>query len=177
MNKQEAADIFEYDAWATNRVLDAAAKGGDDFLNLKSAGVGSIRDLIVHNADGQLMWLNRIKGEALPTDVLFKYDRFSNVDQVRDHAAKMNKDAAAYISGLSDADLNREVKYIVNPFGPGPEVETPVWQILTQIHSHGIHHRSEASELLSQKGNAPEETNFQHWFMGKFMAAKAQRGG
>ncbi len=172
MNLQEAQQIFEYDAWATNRVLDAAAKAGDAFLNEKSKGIGSTRDLIVHNADGELMWLNRLKGEALPTEYLFKYDRFSTVDEVRDHAAKMNKQFADYVAGLSEAGLTREVHYGVNPFGPGPEVETPVWQILAQVHAHGIHHRSEACELLSRAGQPPEEVNYQMWFMGKYMAAR-----
>ncbi|HXG35847.1 MAG TPA: DinB family protein, partial [Dehalococcoidia bacterium] len=172
MNSQEAKELFEYDTWATDRVLDAAQKAGYAFLSERSQGVGSIRDLIIHVADGELMWLHRILGQPLPTDVLFKYDRFSTVDQVREHCHKVNQQFRDYVANINQAELDRQVKYVVNPFGPGPEVETPVWQILMQVHSHGIHHRSEAAELLSRTGNAPEETNYQHWFVGRYMASR-----
>lgn len=175
MNRQEAVELMEYDQWASDLVLNAAEAAGDQKFTAepKSQGIGSMRDLMVHVADGQWMWLQRLKGEPLPVDKLFKYGRMSTVKEVREHCKDMAARFTAYLSSAGPDEFNRSVTYTPNPAGTGPQVTTPVWEIILQVSTHGVHHRSEVCELLSQIGHRPEDVNYQRFFTARFRAAAA----
>ncbi len=157
----QAADfevLFAYDNWATNRVLDAAIPVGDGFLTQRGGSVGTVRDLMKHVADAQRAWLNRLQGLPVRPATL---EGPHSVDEIRGYCAVMNGELRQWIRQAGDAGVAQEVAY-TNHFGD-PEV-MPAWKILLQLYSHGIHHRAEASELLTQLGSAPQQTDIIAFF-------------
>lgn len=168
MKPNEALELFEYDLWATGHVLDAAVAAGDSFLTDHSEGVGSVRDLMLRIADGQLMWLRRVKGEPLP-DNLFQYDRMATIPELRDYYQAINSMWREYLERASEDELERKVDYQVRPRGEGgPRATTAVRQIIVQVYHHGVHHRSECCEVLSRSGHRPEEINHQRFFYAAY---------
>lgn len=164
MTPKEALELLEYDLWATERVLKAADAAGETFMTEHSEGIGSVHDLMVHIADGQLMWLLRCKGEPLPED-LFQYDRFTTVSQVQEYCHQLNARWRDYLTTVSGEEMERVVDYQVRPRGTGgPSASTPVRHIITQVYHHGVHHRSECCEVLSRAGYRPEEVNHQAFY-------------
>jgi uncharacterized damage-inducible protein DinB len=168
LKPQEALELFEYDLWATGNVLDAATAAGDSFITGHSEGVGSVRDLLIHIADGQLMWLLRCKGEPLP-DYLFQYERMSTTAEIQDYYGQLNSMWSDYLANVTEEDLERVVNYQVRPRGTGgPMASTAVRQIIIQVYHHGVHHRSECCEVLLRSGHRPEEVNHQRFYYAAY---------
>ncbi|MBI4492541.1 MAG: DinB family protein [Chloroflexi bacterium] len=150
MTIQELLELFEYDRWATDRVLDAAEAAGQVFAANQGASVGSARDLLIHLGDAQLRWLQRCAGEPARRDPL---DRYATVAETRGHCHQANARLRDYVASLRPADLEREVHY-TNLQGLPDAIL--VRQLLLQLFAHGVHHRAEACELLSLAGHPPE---------------------
>ena len=149
MTPHDFLELLDYDLWATNRVLDAAAQVERAFTEEKCMGVGSTRDLLVHLGDAQMRWIQRLKGESPASSPL---DRIQTVAETREHCLQANQIVRNYVSSLSTGDLERTFQYRSLD---GTAHVGIVRQILLQLFAHGIHHRAEACELLSRAGSEP----------------------
>ncbi len=63
----------------------------------------------------------------------------------------------AYVTGLSDEDLQEVVRY-VNP--QGIQRERIRWHGLYHVVNHGTQHRSEAAAMLTDYGQSPGDIDF-----------------
>lgn len=157
----QAADfevMFAYDNWATNRVLDAAIPVGDGFLTQKGGSIGAIRDIMKHIPDAQRAWVNRLVGQKVRPA---SSDGPQSVEDIREYCRVMNAEIRDWLAMVGDEGLQKEVAY-VNHFGDAEVM--PAWKILLQLYTHGVHHRSEAAELLTQLASPPEQTDIMAYF-------------
>jgi uncharacterized damage-inducible protein DinB len=154
MTRDEWLDLFAYDRWAGQRLLAAAARAEEAFRTDSGHGVGSARDLLVHIGDGQRVWLSRLAGTGFTREAL---DRYSALDAIDAHLAATNGALCGWIAARSDADLAGDFTF---SNAQGAEETLPVRAILTQLYTHGVGHRGEASELLTAAGAAPDAIDY-----------------
>jgi uncharacterized damage-inducible protein DinB len=143
--------LFAYHAWATTRMLDTAAGLDPPALEVAPlAGLGSLRQILVHALSAEWIWRSRLEGgsprahldpASLPT-----------LAAIRARWAEETTALRACIAGLDAAALAAELPY--QTIGGTPQ-RTPHWQILVHLANHGTQHRSEAAALLTALGHSP----------------------
>jgi uncharacterized damage-inducible protein DinB len=139
--------LYEYTAWARNRLLDAAQTLSAEQLHTGAPGVyGSIHDTLVHMAASQWMWLERIQGRSPQPP---GGADFADLAALRAWWDAQQAASLAYLAGLSDADLNRAISYTS---ANGQPYTRQVWHALMQVVNHQTEHRSQIATLLTQYG-------------------------
>jgi len=141
------ADAFGHHVWATIRVLDACAGLDDAQLTTAVTGTyGSIVDTLRHIVDGDVFYLNVLRGgepEAFDTDR-------SDLSTLR---AVMEAHDAAW-QDLIAAELD-PATVVVEYEDSGYETHAPLGIRLAQALYHGTDHRSQVCTALSTIGLEP----------------------
>ena len=146
--------LAAYNEWANQRVYDAAAGLPDeDYRADRGAFFGSLHGTLNHILVGDRIWMRRFTGTGNSPRRLegILYDDFGEL-----RAARQAEDAriAAYIAGLSEADLDGLVRY--RTLRDPTEIEQPLVPLLLHFFNHQTHHRGQAHCLLTGlKGEAP----------------------
>ncbi len=142
MNEADIRYLFEYDRWATRRVLSVIdglpeAVWGDTGV-IGERGLGAI---LVHQLGAHQRWRHGLSGsdlspvperEPLPSPAGLAAAWASEWDALE-----------AWLPTLSDAWLAE--------LGDG----VPYWQMLAHVVNHGTQHRSEAAAILTDAGRSP----------------------
>ena len=144
-------ELYDYNAWANSRILDATialtpaqlvAPGGVSFE--------SVRDTLVHTMGAQWVYLERWNmrsPRALPEPA-----GFPDLAAIQARWGEIERDTQAFLAGLDDTRLAADLAYI-NTHG---ETWTyPLWQQMIHQVNHATQHRSEAAVLLTQMGHSP----------------------
>ncbi len=159
-------ELFEYDIWATERILDAAEKlegsAYDQFIAAKGHGVGSARDLIVHVADAQRFWIGRLTDDPVP---MADKERFNDIGEIRSHCAESNSRLRDWINATGDDEIETVWEFSLAPDRPVRRVRRD--RLMTHVALHGGHHRAEASELLTAAGSAPEPVDMMIFYRAR----------
>jgi uncharacterized damage-inducible protein DinB len=155
MTPEEFRTLYEYDAWANGRTLNAcAALTPEQFTRNLGNSFGSVRDTLVHIVGAQMIWLERLHGSS-PAG-LPKPDGYPDMAAVRAQWADTEPTLLAYVGGLSAADLDRILEF---RNARGAVIRDPIGQILQHLANHGTYHRGQITTLLRQLGAAPIGTD------------------
>src|SRR5881409_3386608 len=101
MTSELVRTLYRYNAWATARILERAARLRPDELAAPSgASFSSVRETLVHIMAAQWIWLARWQGTS-PTSLLD--GGFPDVASQRE--------TQRFVAGLTDADLAKVVEY------------------------------------------------------------------
>jgi uncharacterized damage-inducible protein DinB len=143
-----------YNAWANERLYDAAAKLSDaDYRADRGAFFKSMHGTLNHLLVGDRIWMHRFTGTEPTSDKLdsILYEDFSALREARrNEDARINR----FVDGLSTADLDGNIRYrtITNP----QDIEQPLAPALDHFFNHQTHHRGQAHGLLTAiTGDAP----------------------
>ena len=143
-----------YNAWANERLCDAAAKLSDaDYRADRGAFFKSMHGTLNHLLVGDRIWMHRFTGTEPTSDKLdsILYEDFSALREARrNEDARINR----FVDGLSTADLDGNIRYrtITNP----QDIEQPLAPALDHFFNHQTHHRGQAHGLLTAiTGDAP----------------------
>ena len=140
--------LYDYSAWARNRLLDAAAGLTPEQQRAAIPGVyGSIHDTLVHMAASQWMWLERVQGSS-PERMPGGAD-FADLDQLRTWWDEQQRASMVYLDSLTDDDLERTIHYTNTA---GRAFSRRVWHALLQVTNHQTEHRSQVATMLTQLG-------------------------
>jgi uncharacterized damage-inducible protein DinB len=136
-----------YNAWANERLYDAAAKLSDaDYRADRGAFFKSMHGTLNHLLVGDRIWMRRFTGSGEHPDRLdaILYEQFAPL-----RAAWRAEDARItnWIGNLTDADLAGTLRYrtISNP----RDIEQSLAPALDHFFNHQTHHRGQAHCLLS----------------------------
>jgi uncharacterized damage-inducible protein DinB len=156
MNKADIQLLFEYDAWAWQRVLAQAARlTPEQYVAPAPTPQGSLRGTLVHGLSAERTWLLRWQGES-PAALLREED-------VPTYAAlaaaweQVRTGLDAFVAGVTDAELAATLQYKTTKGAPMTNV---LWQIIAHVVNHGTQHRSEAAMILTQYGYSPGDLDF-----------------
>jgi len=169
MTPEDARALFDYNAWANNRSLEATAQlSQEQFVKPMGSSFSSVRDTLVHICGGEWIWFERFQGRspsAIPT-----LSEIQTLGALRAHWEPQGKALLDYVYGITQSELDRVFEYKTLNFGI---YTNPLWQSLQHLANHGTYHRGQIATMLRQHGTKPILTDLMHFYRERAAAAKA----
>jgi uncharacterized damage-inducible protein DinB len=174
MTITEIRDLFNYTEWANARVLDAAeALPAEQLLRDVHISHKSILGTLLHIAGADWIWLERWYGNSpvgpdawagwAPGDAV-------SLQYVRDKWEPIVQKRFAYLAGISDADLPRELAF--KRFN-GDAHSLPLVHQLQHVVNHATLHRGQVVGMIRQLGVVPPQTDLLFYLMETRKSARA----
>jgi len=155
MRLAEIGVFFDYDAWATDRILAQAAKlTPEQFTTAASAALPSVRQLLAHTLIAQMLWRTRF--ETGTSNVGVRSEDSLDMETLRQRWVEERRAMRAHLDTLTDDDLGRPFRFERR----GETAELTRWQILFQLINHGTQHRAEVAAILTDYGHSPGDLDF-----------------
>jgi uncharacterized damage-inducible protein DinB len=143
--------LYDYDRWATIRILNRAVAvpsfEWSDSNRIDRRGLGGI---LVHALGVHERW--RCAWQGIEEVARRELEPLLTPEELRADWDIEWTALAAFFDGLVDDDLDRPVD------------DLPVWQTMTHVINHGTQHRSEAAVLLTRLGLSPGDLDL-HVFL------------
>jgi uncharacterized damage-inducible protein DinB len=153
MQKNEILMLYDYNYWAHDRILAAAAKvRNEEFVAPRAYSHGGLRGTLVHALAAEWLWRVRCQERKSPTGMQLKEDDFATLDALRSRWHDEERAMRGYLNSLTDVTINEPIRY---KFFDGTEYEHQLWQVLVHVLNHGTQHRSEAAVMLTDLGHSP----------------------
>jgi uncharacterized damage-inducible protein DinB len=169
MKPAEMVSLYEYNAWADRRVLEAAsALTTEQFTKQLGSSFSSVHATLSHIYGVEWLWLERFQGRspaAIPDD-----PEFVDIAKLKSSWAAFEPRLLAFVRGLSQEDLDRVMEYKTMKFGV---YRNPLWQSMQHLVNHGTYHRGQVTTMLRQLGAQPILTDLMHFYREKATAAGA----
>jgi len=147
--------LYEFNAWANRRALDAcAALTGEQFTRNLGSSYGSVRDTLVHLMGGEWFWLERWHGRS--PGGLPPAEEFVHLASLRARWATSEQNLLQFVTGRTAEDLARVQHYRTSEGQPNAQ---PLWQMLQHLANHGSYHRGQITSMLRQLGAVPAATD------------------
>jgi len=156
----ELLTLFAYNRWANLRLLDVAAPLTDAELRRDLGGsVPNVAAILVHLLGAEWVWLRRWQGEA-PTSVP-DVAHLTSVAAVRDRWDALWEEQQAYLAGLDEAALSRDVAF--RTFD-GTPYRQPLRELIRHVVNHATYHRGQLAAMLRQLGRTPPSTDLVRFY-------------
>ena len=169
MNPAEMIGLYEYNAWADRRVLEAAsALSAEQFTQPLGSSFSSVRDTLGHIYGVEWLWLERFQGRS--PSAIPDAKRFEHVHQLKSSWVEFEPVLLSFVRGLTQEDLNRVMEYKTMKFGV---YRNPLWQSMLHLVNHGTYHRGQITTMLRQLGAQPILTDLMHFYRERANAASA----
>lgn len=169
MTPEEMRTLYDFNAWANHRALDAAAKlSNEQFTKPLGSSFGSVRDTLSHICGAEWIWLERFQGRSPAS--LPDVSECVDVDSLRRKWAEQEARLLTFVGKLTPEDLNRVMEYKTLKFGV---YRNPLWQSMQHVVNHGTYHRGQVTTLLRQLGAQPILTDLMHYYRERATAASA----
>jgi uncharacterized damage-inducible protein DinB len=160
-----SADYFrmlsEYNVWANDRILAAAAKvpEAEYFAPADGLSFGNLHATLVHALVAEIIWQARFEG-GLPPSVIGDPRRSQEIGQeviptfaeVERLYAEEREKQDRFFASLSDADVTRDLSYRSQAGDPFVQ---PLQEVLAHFFNHSTQFRTEAAVRLTQLGSSP----------------------
>ncbi len=155
--------LYDYNYWARDRILGAAAGvSKDEYTRPNGFTYGSLRGILVHTLSGEWVWRSRCQDGINPTTHLSE-DGLPTLDSLARRWAEEEAKMRRFLAELAGERLRSYLDY--QSFAGKPYTNT-LWQVMAHLVNHGTHHRSEAAEALTMLGHSPGDTDMIEYFRG-----------
>jgi len=152
--------LFEYNAWANRRALDACdSLAVDQFTRDLGSSFGSVRDTLVHILGAEWVWFERCQGRspgALPAA-----EQFPTLASVRVRSAEIERNQLDLVARLSAEELACVHEFRTLKSGM---YANALWQALQHVVNHSTYHRGQVAMLLRQSGAKPNFTDLIYFY-------------
>jgi uncharacterized damage-inducible protein DinB len=145
MNREGLLALYEYNAYATTKLLNTVEKLDEEQLTQEvSPSHSSIRFLLQHIMSSETYYLAVCQGHALDFDA----SRYHTLEEIRAYWDGLEHRLRRYIETAEEEELERTRTFHME----GKSYTLPAWKLLVQAFVHAMHHRGELSVLLAQLG-------------------------
>jgi uncharacterized damage-inducible protein DinB len=169
MTPEEMHLLYDYNAWANHRSLDAAANlTSEQFTKPLGSSFGSVRDTLAHICGAEWVWLERFQGRSPGS--LPDVSECAHIESLRAKWAEQEGRLLTFVGKLTQEDLNRMMEYQTMKFGV---YRNRLWQSMQHVVNHGTYHRGQITTLLRQLGAQPILTDLMHYYRERATAASA----
>ena len=167
MKSEEMVALYEFNAWANQKTLDAAgALSAEQFIRELGSSFSSVRDTLVHIYGVEWIWLERLHGRS-PAGFPTARD-FPDVGKLKARWAELDSIQLQYVRGITQADLDEVLEYKTLSFGLG---RNPRWQMMQHVVNHGSYHRGQVTTMLRQLGAKAVATDLISFYRERNAAA------
>ncbi len=147
--------LYEYDAWANHRVLDACATLKEEqFTRDLGSSFRSVRDTLAHIMDVEWLYLERWNGRS--PNALPPAESYPNQANVTARWKGIESDLNGFVSTRNSADLAQKIDYRNTQ---GVAFSNSLWEMLRHLVNHSTYHRGQVATLLRQLGTKPASTD------------------
>jgi len=158
MNLRDILTLYDYNYWATRRILAASTHvSPQQFTVSTTHSFGSLRGTLVHTLDSEYAWRMLLQHNTLDYFDAMQEVGFPIFDALEQRWKEEELSMRDYLVHLTDADLTSIIRYTTDE---GEERERVLWHCLLHVVNHGTHHRSEAAAILTDYGHSPGELDF-----------------
>ena len=169
MNPAEMLGLYEYNAWADRRVLEAAsALSAEQFTKPLSSSFSSVRDTLGHIYGVEWLWLERFQGRS--PSAIPDAKEFEHIEQLKTRWVEFEPVLLNFVRGLTQQDLDRVMEYKTMKFGV---YSNALWQSMLHLVNHGGYHRGQVTTMLRQLGAQPILTDLMHFYRERASVARA----
>ena len=169
MTPEEMRVLYDYNAWANRRQLEAVGKvSTEEFLRPMGSSFGSLRDTTAHIYGAESVWLDRFQGRS--PGALPDLQQFQDVAGLKEKWLEQEGRLLVFVGGLRQEDLDRVIEYKTFNFGV---YRNALWQSMQHVVNHGTYHRGQVTTLLRQLGAQPVLTDLMHYYRERGAAAGA----
>ncbi len=156
MNIQDIQFIYEYNYWASGKIIDAASKVVDDqFIAPSEFPMGALRRTMLHIVDAEYGWRGFFETRKFNEDL--NPDDFPTFESLEKKFQEEEKAMRACLNRLTDEDVNSHITYTNDE---GILRDRILWHCLLHVVNHGTQHRSEAAALLTRYNASPGDLDF-----------------
>jgi uncharacterized damage-inducible protein DinB len=167
MTPEEIRLLYDYNAWANHRELDAAsALTPEQFTKPLGSSFSSVRDTLAHMCGAEWIWLERFQGRSPAS--LPDTTQFNDIASLRAHWDGQEARLLKFVRELTQTDIDRTFEYKTLKFGV---YKNPLWQSLQHVVNHGTYHRGQITTMLRQLGAQPIMTDLMHFYREREVAA------
>lgn len=156
MNVAEIVDLYEYNRWAHERVLEVARGFTDEQYSQEIiSSFPSFRATLEHMLVAEVLWLSRWEGHSLgePPD----YSGCTNVTSLGRLWQYYWKRQFQFLGALTEDELARPIA--IRTRG-GIETVQPLVETMLHLVTHSSYHRGQAATLTRQLGGTPMTTDY-----------------
>jgi len=147
--------LYDYNAWANHRVLDACATLKEEqFTRDLGSSFRSVRDTLAHIMDVEWLYLERWNGRS-PTD-LPPAESYPDQANVMVRWEGIERDLSGFVRTRNAEDLAQAIDYRNTK---GVAFSNPIWETLQHLVNHSTYHRGQVATLLRQLGTKPASTD------------------
>ncbi len=144
--------LFDYNAWANDHILTAAAALTDEeFLAPTRFPGASLRGCLVHILAALRFHLASWEGVPLNADLAAS--DFPDVASLAARLAREDLALRAFLGTLTDADLDQPRSLVFTE--DGVRITAPLWKLMVHNINHATQHRSDAAQMLTDLGHSP----------------------
>jgi uncharacterized damage-inducible protein DinB len=147
MKPNEMLTIHQYGYWAFEKVWECIEQLTDkQFVEDLGYSRGSIRNQVIHMMSATRRWIIRLDGGEMVPHLV--YDDFPTRAAVKAKWDEYRAEALAYLSKLTEADLDGKITWQLPD--RGMSAENTRWEILLHVANHATDHRAQILALLNQ---------------------------
>lgn len=169
MSPDEIRQLFDYNAWANQRSLDAAAAlTAEDFVKPLGSSFSSVRDTLAHVWGAEWLWLERFQGVSPAS--MPEVGQFNDLPSLQTRWQQDQQRLQKFVSTLTQDDLNRVHEYRTLNFG---QYKNLLWQSMQHLVNHGTYHRGQIVTMLRQLNVKPLSSDLIHFYRECSSAASA----
>ena len=158
-------ELYDYNAWANQKILTQAAHvSPEDFLrNFPGVSFGSLRSTLAHTMLVQQNWLLRWQGQQLVDwPDLSTYPDFPTIQTLW---AEIETRTQAFVAAVDEAKLDGVVEYMNRA---GTHYAYKLRQLMVHQVNHATQHRSEAAVILTALGCSPGNWDYPYYLDERF---------
>ena len=150
------AGLYDYTAWASQRILIACRQlSPDEFTRSVAGSYESVRNTLVHSLSAEWGWLERCGGP--PRGGRLKAADFPTLESVAEVWGRVESGMRSYLDGLDDGTAAEPITFTL---GDGPARTARRGDLLTHAMLHGVHHRGQVALLIRELGYTPGNVDF-----------------
>ncbi len=151
MRVADIQTLYDYNYWATDRILRTAARITDEQFAMPTRFPwGSLRGTLVHILAGERYWLYRWQGMPPRPDPA--RGDYPTLATLREQWPRDEAELRSYLATLTDDDLARPHTFTLRN---GAASTAPLWARIVHVVTHGTLHRGEAAQMLTECGHSP----------------------
>jgi uncharacterized damage-inducible protein DinB len=145
MKPNEVKTLFNYDAWAFERVWECISQLSDaQFVEEIDYSTGSIRNIVVHMMSASRNWMSRLQGTEMPARLVF--EDFDTLSKTRAKWDEVQRECLDYVHSLNEDQLDETIHWELP--ARGLQLSNLRWEILLHVANHGTDHRAQILAIL-----------------------------